>query len=49
MSPVPAQDRIELEVRDFGPIVEANLNLRPLTVFIGPRSLVVTHSTYPSA
>lgn len=36
MSPAPAQDRIELEVRDFGPIVEADLDLRPLTVFIGP-------------
>ena len=31
-----AQDRIELEVRDFGPIGEASLDLRPLTVFIGP-------------
>ena len=36
MSDAPAQDRIELEVKDFGPIVEANLDLRPLTVFIGP-------------
>ena len=36
MSKTPAQDRIELEVKDFGPIVEASLELRPLTVFIGP-------------
>ena len=36
MSDAPAQDRIELEVKDFGPIVEASLDLRPLTVFIGP-------------
>ena len=27
---------LELEVADFGPIVEAKVNLRPLTVFIGP-------------
>lgn len=32
----PTQDHIELEVKDFGPIVEANVDLRPLTVFIGP-------------
>ena len=36
MSHAPAQDRIELEVKDFGPIIEASLDLRPLTVFIGP-------------
>ena len=36
MSNTPAHDRIELEVTDFGPIVEASLELRPLTVFIGP-------------
>ena len=30
------QDRIELEVRDFGPIIEATIDLRPLTVFVGP-------------
>ncbi len=27
---------LELEVRDFGPIIEAKVNLRPLTVFVGP-------------
>lgn len=27
---------LELEVRDFGPIVEAKVELRPLTVFVGP-------------
>ena len=36
MSDAPTQDRIELGVKDFGPIVEASLDLRPLTVFIGP-------------
>ena len=36
MSDAPAQDRIELDVKDFGPIVEASLGLRPLTVFVGP-------------
>ena len=29
-------DSLELEVADFGPIVEAKINLRPLTVFVGP-------------
>ena len=27
---------LELEVTDFGPIIEAKVDLRPLTVFIGP-------------
>ena len=36
MSHAPAQDRIALEVKDFGPIIEASLDLRSLTVFIGP-------------
>ena len=27
---------IELEVSNFGPIVEAKIDLRPLTVFVGP-------------
>ena len=29
-------DPLELEVTDFGPIVEAKIDLRPLTVFVGP-------------
>ena len=29
-------DVLELKVSDFGPIVEANIDLRPLTVFVGP-------------
>ena len=33
---MPAQDALELEVADFGPIVEAKVDLRPLTVFVGP-------------
>ena len=36
MSHALAEDRIELEVKDFGPIIEASVDLRPLTVFIGP-------------
>ena len=36
MSDPSTRDTIELEVKDFGPIVEARLDLRPLTVFIGP-------------
>ena len=36
MSGVPGPDALELEVADFGPIVEANVDLRPLTVFVGP-------------
>ena len=36
MSDPLAQDRIELEVKDFGPIAKARINLRPLTVFVGP-------------
>ena len=27
---------MELEVSDFGPIVRAKIDLRPLTVFVGP-------------
>ena len=27
---------LELEVKDFGPIAKAKVNLRPLTVFVGP-------------
>lgn len=30
------KDMIELEVNDFGPVVAAKIDLRPLTVFIGP-------------
>ena len=30
---------IELEVADFGPIVEAKIDLRPLTVFVGPSNM----------
>ena len=34
-TPAP-QSRLEIEVKDFGPIVHAKLDLRPMTVFIGP-------------
>ena len=30
------EESLNLEVRDFGPIGQANLELRPLTVFVGP-------------
>ena len=36
MSDNPAQDNLNLEVKDFGPIIEAKIDLRPLTVFAGP-------------
>lgn len=32
----PTRRRLELEVADFGPIVDAKIDLRPLTVFVGP-------------
>ena len=31
-----AEGALELKVADFGPIVEAKVDLRPLTVFVGP-------------
>ena len=37
---------IEISVRNFGPVSEANINLRPLTVFIGPSN---TGKTYLSS
>ena len=30
------QNRLEIEVQDFGPIVHAKIDLRPMTVFVGP-------------
>ena len=36
MNDSPKQETLELEVADFGPIVEAKVDLRPLTVFVGP-------------
>ena len=36
MSTLTAESKLELEVADFGPIIEAKLDLRPLTVFVGP-------------
>ena len=32
----PTPSQLELEVADFGPIVDAKIDLRPLTVFVGP-------------
>ena len=36
MNDSPTCDALEIEVTDFGPIVEAMIDLRPLTVFVGP-------------
>ena len=36
MSDTPKPGNLELEVTDFGPIAGAKVELRPLTVFIGP-------------
>ena len=36
MEDVTSKDSLELEVNDFGPIVDARIDLRPLTVFVGP-------------
>ncbi len=37
------KDALEIEVTNFGPIVEANVDLRPLTVLVGPSN---TGKTY---
>ena len=36
MDRADASESLELEVSDFGPIVNAKVDLRPLTVFVGP-------------
>ena len=36
MDDLIAHNSLELEVTDFGPIVDAKVDLRPLTVFVGP-------------
>ena len=36
MSSMPTRDVLEVHVSDFGPIVDAKIELRPLTVFVGP-------------
>ena len=36
MSSLPKTDALEFQVSDFGPIVDAKIELRPLTVFVGP-------------
>ena len=36
MSTLPKRDALEFQVSDFGPIVDATIELRPLTVFVGP-------------
>lgn len=37
------QPKVEIAVKNFGPIAEANIDLRPLTVFVGPSN---TGKTY---
>ena len=41
----PTTPKVEISVRNFGPIAEADLDLRPLTVFVGPSN---TGKTYLS-
>ena len=36
MSKAPIYKPLEIEVTDFGPIAKAKIDLRPLTVFVGP-------------
>lgn len=36
MSRAPTYKPLEIEVADFGPIAKAKIDLRPLTVFVGP-------------
>lgn len=36
MNDFSSKDTLELEVTNFGPIAKANIELRPLTVFVGP-------------
>ena len=43
MGEVNSEPRIELGVTNFGPIAEAEIDLRPLTVFVGPSN---TGKTY---
>ena len=43
MSDLTSQGPLHLEVRDFGPIVKAEIELRPLTVLLGPSN---TGKTY---
>ena len=33
---MPDNNNLKLNVTNFGPIVEAEIDLRPLTVFVGP-------------
>ena len=42
-SKMPKHPNVEIAVKNFGPIAEATINLRPLTVFVGPSN---TGKTY---
>ncbi len=41
-----SKEKTELEVKDFGPIAEANLELCPLTIFVGPSNSGKTYLAY---
>ena len=36
MDDASTQESLELDVTNFGPIIKATVDLRPLTVFVGP-------------
>ncbi len=38
------QPKVEIAVENFGPIAEANIDLRPLTVFVGPSNTGKTYA-----
>ena len=42
-SEMPKYPNVEIAVKNFGPIAEATIDLRPLTVFVGPSN---TGKTY---
>ena len=43
---------LNLEMKDFGPIIEGNISLKPLTLFVGPNNsgksyaAMLIHSIY---
>ena len=47
MNDYSTKGALELEVADFGPIVEAKIDLRPLTVFIGPSNTGKSYLAIP--
>ena len=49
MVDLPNHKPIELKVTNFGPITKAEIQLRPLTVFIGPNRSVPTEAGFRHA